>query len=165
MAVVVTPVEGVEQLHPRRPAVTSTWHSPRAHLCSWRPRAAQALTPPSVSVCLQCSIQRSAFDRCASLSQSGGAFPLASGPNLTLLVRQLLFFYRQNEDSKRLVSVDCAFSNPCVRVLQLLVHWQTPLQHGCPCEPPRSVVMGCLCDHVFFLLKLIQIFCRLFHFF
>uniref|UniRef100_A0A8I3WJZ0 Ubiquitin-protein ligase E3C n=1 Tax=Callithrix jacchus TaxID=9483 RepID=A0A8I3WJZ0_CALJA len=51
----------------------------------------------------QYSIQRSAFDRCATLSQSGGAFPIASGPNLTLLVRQLLFFYKQNEDSKRLI--------------------------------------------------------------
>ncbi|KAB1275898.1 Ubiquitin-protein ligase E3C [Camelus dromedarius] len=50
----------------------------------------------------QYSIQRSAFDRCTNLSQSGGAFSLASGPNLTLLVRQLLFFYKQNEDSKRL---------------------------------------------------------------
>uniref|UniRef100_A0A2K6EW34 HECT-type E3 ubiquitin transferase n=1 Tax=Propithecus coquereli TaxID=379532 RepID=A0A2K6EW34_PROCO len=49
------------------------------------------------------SVQRSAFDRCASLSQSGGTFPIASGPNLTLLVRQLLFFYKQNEDSKRLI--------------------------------------------------------------
>uniref|UniRef100_A0A2K5DV23 Ubiquitin-protein ligase E3C n=1 Tax=Aotus nancymaae TaxID=37293 RepID=A0A2K5DV23_AOTNA len=51
----------------------------------------------------QYSIQRSAFDRCATLSQSGGTFPIASGPNLTLLVRQLLFFYKQNEDSKRLI--------------------------------------------------------------
>ncbi|XP_023081097.1 ubiquitin-protein ligase E3C isoform X1 [Piliocolobus tephrosceles] len=51
----------------------------------------------------QYSIQRSAFDRCATLSQSGGAFPIANGPNLTLLVRQLLFFYKQNEDSKRLI--------------------------------------------------------------
>eukprot|EP00069_Balaena_mysticetus_P020326 bmy_12875T0 len=38
------------------------------------------------------SIQRSAFDRHASLSQPGGTFSIASGPNLTLL----------NEDSKRL---------------------------------------------------------------
>ncbi|XP_017201138.1 ubiquitin-protein ligase E3C isoform X2 [Oryctolagus cuniculus] len=51
----------------------------------------------------QYSIQRSAFDRCANLSQSGGTFPIANGPNLTLLVRQLLFFYKQNEDSKRLI--------------------------------------------------------------
>uniref|UniRef100_A0A2K6C6I0 Ubiquitin-protein ligase E3C n=1 Tax=Macaca nemestrina TaxID=9545 RepID=A0A2K6C6I0_MACNE len=51
----------------------------------------------------QYSIQRSAFDRCATLSQSGGTFPIANGPNLTLLVRQLLFFYKQNEDSKRLI--------------------------------------------------------------
>ncbi|XP_038415764.1 ubiquitin-protein ligase E3C isoform X2 [Canis lupus familiaris] len=50
----------------------------------------------------QHAIQRSAFDRCASASQSGGTFSIASGPNLTLLVRQLLFFYKQNEDSKRL---------------------------------------------------------------
>ncbi|XP_066897845.1 ubiquitin-protein ligase E3C isoform X4 [Kogia breviceps] len=49
------------------------------------------------------SIQRSAFDRRASLSQSGGTFSIANGPNLTLLVRQLLFFYKQNEDSKRLI--------------------------------------------------------------
>ncbi|XP_054430760.1 ubiquitin-protein ligase E3C [Pteronotus mesoamericanus] len=51
----------------------------------------------------QCSIQRSAFDRCADLSRPGGAFPIANGPSLTLLVRQLLFFYKQNEDSKRLI--------------------------------------------------------------
>lgn len=50
------------------------------------------------------SIQRSEFDRCANLAQSGGTFSTADGANLTLLVRQLLFFYRQNEDSKRLVS-------------------------------------------------------------
>uniref|UniRef100_A0A8C6CZE8 HECT-type E3 ubiquitin transferase n=1 Tax=Moschus moschiferus TaxID=68415 RepID=A0A8C6CZE8_MOSMO len=63
-------------------------------------------TRPKVSLggaSRKCSIQRSAFDRCASLSQSGGTFALASGPNLTLLVRQLLFFYRQSEDSKRLI--------------------------------------------------------------
>uniref|UniRef100_A0A452SLB4 Ubiquitin-protein ligase E3C n=1 Tax=Ursus americanus TaxID=9643 RepID=A0A452SLB4_URSAM len=51
----------------------------------------------------QHAIQRSAFDRCAGASQSGGTFSIASGPNLTLLVRQLLFFYKQNEDSKRLI--------------------------------------------------------------
>lgn len=50
------------------------------------------------------SIQRSEFDHCANLAQSGGTFSTANGANLTLLVRQLLFFYRQNEDSKRLVS-------------------------------------------------------------
>ncbi|XP_071590848.1 ubiquitin-protein ligase E3C isoform X1 [Heliangelus exortis] len=51
----------------------------------------------------QYSIQRSEFDRCANLAQSGGTFSTANGAKLTLLVRQLLFFYRQNEDSKRLV--------------------------------------------------------------
>ncbi|XP_032250315.1 ubiquitin-protein ligase E3C isoform X1 [Halichoerus grypus] len=51
----------------------------------------------------QHAVQRSAFDRCAAASQSGGTFSVASGPNLTLLVRQLLFFYKQNEDSKRLI--------------------------------------------------------------
>ncbi|KFV40942.1 Ubiquitin-protein ligase E3C, partial [Gavia stellata] len=51
----------------------------------------------------QYSIQRSEFDRYANLAQSGGTFSTANGANLTLLVRQLLFFYRQNEDSKRLV--------------------------------------------------------------
>ncbi|EMP41116.1 Ubiquitin-protein ligase E3C [Chelonia mydas] len=49
------------------------------------------------------SIQRSEFDRCANLAQSGGTVSTASGANLTLLVRQLLFFYRQKEDSKRLI--------------------------------------------------------------
>ncbi|XP_066090639.1 ubiquitin-protein ligase E3C isoform X1 [Saccopteryx bilineata] len=51
----------------------------------------------------QYSIQRSAFDRCVNLSQSGGTFSIANGPTLTLLVRRLLFFYKQNEDSKRLI--------------------------------------------------------------
>ncbi|KAH0520307.1 Ubiquitin-protein ligase E3C [Microtus ochrogaster] len=49
------------------------------------------------------SLQRSAFDRCADSAQPGGTFCLADGPNLTLLVRQLLFFYKQSEDSKRLI--------------------------------------------------------------
>ena len=121
------------------------------------PRAARALTLPCVSVCLQCSIQRTAFDRCASLAQPGGTFPLASGPSLTLLVRRLLFFYRQSEDSKRLVSVDSAFTNPCVRVFLLLVSCgQTTPQQGSPCELPQSAAVGCLCDHVFSLLKLID---------
>ncbi|XP_037372388.1 ubiquitin-protein ligase E3C [Talpa occidentalis] len=48
----------------------------------------------------QFSIQRSAFDRSASLS---GSLPVPPGPSLTLLVRQLLFFYKQNEDAKRLI--------------------------------------------------------------
>ncbi|XP_061443461.1 ubiquitin-protein ligase E3C isoform X2 [Rhineura floridana] len=51
----------------------------------------------------QYSIQRSEFDYYANLAQSGGTFSTANGANLTLLVRQLLFFYRHNEDSKRLI--------------------------------------------------------------
>ncbi|XP_029444361.1 ubiquitin-protein ligase E3C isoform X2 [Rhinatrema bivittatum] len=51
----------------------------------------------------QYSIQRSEFDRCVNLTQSGGNVSLNGGVNLTLLVRQLLFFYRQNEDSRRLI--------------------------------------------------------------
>ncbi|XP_071461487.1 ubiquitin-protein ligase E3C-like [Marmota flaviventris] len=51
----------------------------------------------------QYSLQRSAFDRCAHLAQSGGTFSVTSAPNLTLLVRQLLFFYKQSEDAKRLI--------------------------------------------------------------
>ncbi|XP_069853262.1 ubiquitin-protein ligase E3C [Dipodomys merriami] len=50
----------------------------------------------------QYSIQRSAFDRCASAAQARGS-SVASAPNLTFLVRQLLFFYKQSEDSKRLI--------------------------------------------------------------
>uniref|UniRef100_A0A8C5SE79 HECT-type E3 ubiquitin transferase n=1 Tax=Laticauda laticaudata TaxID=8630 RepID=A0A8C5SE79_LATLA len=49
------------------------------------------------------AIQRSEFDRYANLAQSGGSCSSTIGANLTLLVRQLLFFYRYNEDSKRLI--------------------------------------------------------------
>ncbi|MBN3308090.1 UBE3C ligase, partial [Amia calva] len=56
-----------------------------------------------VFLCLQHAIQRSEFDHCACLAQSGGGFCLSDGANLTLLVRQLLFFYRQSEDSSRLI--------------------------------------------------------------
>ncbi|KAG8138770.1 putative Ubiquitin-protein, partial [Naja naja] len=51
----------------------------------------------------QYAIQRSEFDRYANLAQSGGSYSSTIGANLTLLVRQLLFFYRYNEDSKRLI--------------------------------------------------------------
>ncbi|XP_077897059.1 ubiquitin-protein ligase E3C isoform X1 [Ictidomys tridecemlineatus] len=51
----------------------------------------------------QYSLQRSAFDRCAHSAQSGGTFSITNAPNLTLLVRQLLFFYKQSEDAKRLI--------------------------------------------------------------
>lgn len=68
------------------------------------------ITIISTLMCIFCyfkySTQRSEFDRCANLAQSGGTFSTANGANLTLLVRQLLFFYRQNEDSKRLVSTE-----------------------------------------------------------
>lgn len=65
------------------------------------------------------SIQRSEFDRCANLAQSGGTFSTANGANLTLLVRQLLFFYRQNEDSKRLVSPVAYFDTQYLHFVQL----------------------------------------------
>lgn len=61
------------------------------------------------------AIQRSEFDRYADLAQSGGTFSTANGANLSLLVRQLLFFYRQSEDSKRLVSTVTYF-DPCASV-------------------------------------------------
>ncbi|XP_069504073.1 ubiquitin-protein ligase E3C [Ambystoma mexicanum] len=51
----------------------------------------------------QYSIQRSEFDRCATLTQSGGNLSITNETSLTLLVRQLLFFYRQKEDCKRLM--------------------------------------------------------------
>ncbi|XP_068091962.1 ubiquitin-protein ligase E3C [Hyperolius riggenbachi] len=49
----------------------------------------------------QYSIQRSEFDYCVNSVYSSGN--LIDGRTLTLLVRKLLFFYRQNEDSKRLI--------------------------------------------------------------
>ncbi|XP_019514646.1 PREDICTED: ubiquitin-protein ligase E3C isoform X3 [Hipposideros armiger] len=59
----------------------------------------------------QYSIQRSAFDRCANLSQSGGTFSIGNGPNLTLL---------QLDGSERLT---CLFQikrlmSLCCRLLQ-----------------------------------------------
>lgn len=57
---------------------------------------------PDAALCLglfQCSIQRSASDRCASLSQSGVApFP-CQRPQPAPLVRQLLLFYRHEDSS------------------------------------------------------------------
>ncbi|XP_018409502.1 PREDICTED: ubiquitin-protein ligase E3C [Nanorana parkeri] len=49
----------------------------------------------------QYSIQRSEFDYCVNLASSSGSS--VDGHTLTLLVRKLLFFYRQNQDSKRLI--------------------------------------------------------------
>ncbi|XP_077347271.1 ubiquitin-protein ligase E3C [Lithobates pipiens] len=49
----------------------------------------------------QYSIQRSEFDYCVNSASSSGSS--VDGHTLTLLVRKLLFFYRQNEDSKRLI--------------------------------------------------------------
>ncbi|XP_073533789.1 ubiquitin-protein ligase E3C [Phyllobates terribilis] len=49
----------------------------------------------------QYSIQRSEFDFCASSATS--SIPSLDGKYLTLLVRKLLFFYKQTEDSKRLI--------------------------------------------------------------
>ncbi|KAG8430078.1 hypothetical protein GDO86_018516, partial [Hymenochirus boettgeri] len=49
----------------------------------------------------QYTIQRSAFDRCV-ISAPPTGIP-TNGGDLTLLVRKLLFFYRHNEDSKRLI--------------------------------------------------------------
>ncbi|XP_058879300.1 ubiquitin-protein ligase E3C-like [Acipenser ruthenus] len=51
----------------------------------------------------QYAIQRSEFDYCVCLAQSGGGFSISDAANLSLLVRRLLFFYRQSEDSNRLI--------------------------------------------------------------
>ncbi|XP_032900349.1 ubiquitin-protein ligase E3C isoform X2 [Amblyraja radiata] len=50
----------------------------------------------------QHSIQRSEFDHCVSIAQAGGHFPISDGFNLTVLIRKLLFFYKQNKDLDRL---------------------------------------------------------------
>ncbi|XP_053323688.1 ubiquitin-protein ligase E3C [Spea bombifrons] len=50
---------------------------------------------------LQYAIQRSEFDYCVNSASANGS--AANGANLILLVRKLLFFYRQSEDSKRLI--------------------------------------------------------------
>lgn len=104
-----------------------------------------------VSFCFQYSIQRSAFDRCAHLSQSGGTSSIANAAHLTLLVRQLLFFYKQSEDSKRLVSVSGVSAYPCLHVHQLCKTWW-PDPPVCPCfaSAPsacrdRSSLQRCVC--------------------
>ncbi|XP_048462036.1 ubiquitin-protein ligase E3C [Rhincodon typus] len=47
-------------------------------------------------------VQRSEFDDYVSLAQLGGNFSISDGHNLTVLIRKLLFFYKQNEDLDRL---------------------------------------------------------------
>ncbi|XP_072432313.1 ubiquitin-protein ligase E3C [Chiloscyllium punctatum] len=47
-------------------------------------------------------IQRSEFDDYVSFAQAGGNFSISDGHNLTVLIRKLLFFYKQNEDLDRL---------------------------------------------------------------
>lgn len=51
----------------------------------------------------QYAIQRGNFDRCVCKAQSEGGLPMSDAASLSLLTRQLLFFYRQSEDSRRLV--------------------------------------------------------------
>ncbi|XP_028823634.1 ubiquitin-protein ligase E3C [Denticeps clupeoides] len=51
----------------------------------------------------QYTIQREHFDYCVCQAQSAAALPVADGAALSFLVRQLLFFYRQCEDTPRLI--------------------------------------------------------------
>uniref|UniRef100_A0A8K9Y1H8 Ubiquitin-protein ligase E3C n=1 Tax=Oncorhynchus mykiss TaxID=8022 RepID=A0A8K9Y1H8_ONCMY len=51
----------------------------------------------------QYAIQRGNFDRCVCQAQSEGGPPMSDAASLSLLTRQLLFFYRQSEDSRRLI--------------------------------------------------------------
>uniref|UniRef100_A0A8C8JV46 HECT-type E3 ubiquitin transferase n=1 Tax=Oncorhynchus tshawytscha TaxID=74940 RepID=A0A8C8JV46_ONCTS len=51
----------------------------------------------------QYAIQRGNFDRCVCQAQSEGGPPISDAASLSLLTRQLLFFYRQSEDSQRLI--------------------------------------------------------------
>uniref|UniRef100_A0A4W5P999 HECT-type E3 ubiquitin transferase n=1 Tax=Hucho hucho TaxID=62062 RepID=A0A4W5P999_9TELE len=51
----------------------------------------------------QYAIQRGNFDRCVGQAQSEGGPPMSDAASLSLLTRQLLFFYRQSEDSQRLI--------------------------------------------------------------
>ncbi|KAG8506111.1 Ubiquitin-protein ligase E3C, partial [Galemys pyrenaicus] len=85
----------------------------------------------------QFSIQRSAFDRSASLP---GLLPGPRGTSLTLLVRQLLFFYKQNEDSKRLIWV----SQNLVRHSSLFVQrLDGPERHTCLFQIKRLLSLCC----------------------
>ncbi|XP_062335188.1 ubiquitin-protein ligase E3C isoform X1 [Osmerus eperlanus] len=51
----------------------------------------------------QYAIQRAKFDLCVSQAQSGGGPPVLDAPSLSLMTRQLIFFYRQSVDSHRLI--------------------------------------------------------------
>ncbi|KAG3289179.1 UBE3C-containing [Ictidomys tridecemlineatus] len=64
----------------------------------------------------QYSLQRSAFDFCAHSAESGSTFSITSAPYRTLLVRQLLFLYKQKEDAKQLI---CLIKHSSLFVKQL----------------------------------------------
>lgn len=102
-------------------------------LCAWVP-----VSSPG-SLCLQFSIQRGAFDRAVNLAQSGGPLSTAHAPTLTLLVRQLLFFYKQSEDSKRLVSARGLASR--APDFQLLLSSISALLAGCSTHRSRDPVV------------------------
>ncbi|XP_041737018.1 ubiquitin-protein ligase E3C [Coregonus clupeaformis] len=51
----------------------------------------------------QYAYQRGNFDRCVCQAQSEGGPPMSDAAILSLLTTQLLFFYRQSEDSQRLI--------------------------------------------------------------
>ncbi|XP_072543293.1 ubiquitin-protein ligase E3C isoform X2 [Salminus brasiliensis] len=51
----------------------------------------------------QHAIQRGRFDRCVSQAQAAIGPPLSDSSTLSLLVRQLLFFYSHSEDTQRLI--------------------------------------------------------------
>ncbi|KAK5897755.1 hypothetical protein CgunFtcFv8_015231 [Champsocephalus gunnari] len=51
----------------------------------------------------QYAIQRARFDECVIQTQGGGTQRVLDGPNLCLLSRQLIFFYRQSVDAHRLI--------------------------------------------------------------
>uniref|UniRef100_A0A667XX60 HECT-type E3 ubiquitin transferase n=1 Tax=Myripristis murdjan TaxID=586833 RepID=A0A667XX60_9TELE len=51
----------------------------------------------------QYAIQRAKFDECVSQTQAGGAQHILDSASLSLLTRQLIFFYRQSVDAHRLI--------------------------------------------------------------
>lgn len=66
--------------------------------------------------CPQYATQRASFDQCVSQVLAGGAQRALDGPDLCLLCRQLIFFYRHNVDAHRLVRLSDMVTPPHLHV-------------------------------------------------
>ncbi|XP_048867753.1 ubiquitin-protein ligase E3C [Brienomyrus brachyistius] len=90
----------------------------------------------------QYAIQRSEFDHSVSVcqAQSSGGVPVSDGGSLSLLVRQLLFFYRQSEDAHRLIWMSQCLVKANTQFVKLLLG---PEKHTCIFQIKRILGLCC----------------------